>query len=371
MKSNSVGIVKTELLHVPGPFMFDNGETISELDIAYEKYGRLSPERDNVILIAHALSGDAHVAGFHSSIEKKPGWWDNMIGPGKSFDTNRYFVICANVLGGCRGSTGPASINPLTGMPYALDFPLVTIKDMVNAQKILLDHLRVNKLLSVVGGSMGGMQVLQWAISYPEMVSSIIPIASALRHSAQQIAFNEVGRRAIMADPNWKGGHYYTDNPPNDGLAVARMIGHITYLSEDLMQIKFGRQDRGNREKLFKPSFEVEHYLDYQGESFVQRFDANSYLYITNALDDFNLNVELARTPRLELFNKIRCLVISFTSDWLYPSAQSKEIVRQLRGKGFEVTYCEVDSNHGHDAFLTDIETQTALITNFLAQCRQ
>lgn len=368
MEKISVGIVRTEIFHSQEPFVVECGESIPELTIAYETYGRLSHEKNNAILIEHALSGDAHAAGFHAASDGRAGWWDNMIGPGRAFDTDQFYVVCSNVLGGCKGTTGPASKNPLNAKPYALDFPLVTIRDMIDAQKKLIDHLGINKLVTVTGGSMGGMQALQWAISYPEMLDSLIVIAACLKHSAQQISFNEVGRRAIMADPNWKNGNYYLENPPKDGLAVARMIGHITYLSEELMQNKFGRKGRGNREKFFKPSFEIEHYLDYQGVSFVQRFDANSYLYITNALDAFDLNVELARIPRLELFSGIRCLVISYNSDWLYPSAQSKEIVKQLRNKGFEVTYCEVDSNQGHDAFLTDIASQTALVKNFLAK---
>lgn len=368
METNSVGLVKTNVFHSPEPFVFESGESIPELEIAYETYGHLCSSRNNAIIIEHALSGDAHAAGFNDTTDRKAGWWDNMIGPGKAFDTNRYFVVCANVLAGCKGTTGPASRNPLTAKPFALDFPMVTIKDMVNVQKYLIDYLGISRLVTVAGGSMGGMQALQWAVSYPEMIDSVIVIASCLKHSAQQIAFNEVGRRAIMADPNWIGGNYYYDHPPKDGLAVARMIGHITYLSEDLMQNKFGRKGTGNRAKLFKPSFEIEHYLDYQGLSFVQRFDANSYLYITNALDAFDLYVEFARIPRLELFGKIRCLIVSFNSDWLYPSAQSKEIARLMRSKGFEVTYCEVDSNQGHDAFLTDVEAQTALTKNFLSK---
>jgi len=276
--------------HPPNELVLESGEKLGPITLAYETYGELNKDRTNAILILHALSGDAHVAGYHKG-DRKPGWWDNMVGPGKAFDTNKYFVICSNVIGGCKGSTGPSSINPATGKPYGLDFPVITIRDMVNAQRYLIDYLGIEKLLCVAGGSMGGMQALQWTVSYPERVRSAIPIATASRNKAMQIAFNEVGRQAIMSDPNWNRGDYYGKTPPNTGLAIARMVGHITYLSETSMEQKFGRRLR-QKEKYgydFSIDFEVESYLHYQGLSFTQRFDANSYLYITKAIDYFDL----------------------------------------------------------------------------------
>ncbi len=268
----------------------DNGASLAPVEVAYESYGQLNPEKSNAILVLHAFSGDAHAAGI-SHETGKPGWWDNMIGPGKAFDTNKYFVFCSNVLGGCRGTTGPSSINPATGCPYAMSFPVITIGDMVRLQKLLVDHLGIGKLLAVTGGSMGGMQALEWAVSYPDRVVAAIPIATTTRHSAQQIAFNEVGRQAIMADPDWNGGDYYSGNPPARGLAVARMVGHITYMSDDSMREKFGRRlrDKATFSFGFDVDFEVESYLRYRGSQFVNRFDANSYLYITKAMDYFDL----------------------------------------------------------------------------------
>jgi homoserine O-acetyltransferase len=345
----------------------DSGATLAPLQVAYETYGVLNAGKSNAILVLHAFSGDAHAAGI-SPEDGKPGWWDNMIGPGKAFDTDRYFVICSNVLGGCRGTTGPGSVDPETGCPYAMSFPVITIRDMVRLQEMLIDHLGIERLLSVAGGSMGAMQALEWAVSYPERVVSSIPIAGTARHSAQQIAFNEVGRQAIIADPDWNGGSFYGKNPPARGLAVARMVGHITYMSDDSMREKFGRRLKG-RERYgfdFDADFEVESYLRYRGSQFVSRFDANSYLYITKAMDYFDLANGYGTLGEAFERTRARFLVISFTSDWLYPSYQSQEIVRALRSRNRDVAYCELPSNYGHDAFLVDVAEQTDLIRGFL-----
>ncbi|MGA2594688.1 MAG: homoserine O-acetyltransferase [Bryobacteraceae bacterium] len=346
----------------------DGGATLAPVDVAYETYGVLNARKSNAILILHAFSGDAHAAGI-SPETGKPGWWDNMIGPGKAFDTNKYFVICSNVLGGCRGTTGPASINPATGCPYGMAFPVITIRDMVRLQKMLIDHLGISRLLSMSGGSMGGMQALEWAVSYPESVVSAIPIASTARHSAQQIAFNEVGRQAIIADPDWCDGNYYSGKPPARGLAVARMVGHITYMSDDSMREKFGRRlrDKNSFGYDFDVDFEVESYLRYRGSEFVNRFDANSYLYITKAMDYFDLTSGNGSLAAAFERAQARFLVISFSSDWLYPSYQSQEIVRALRSRNVDVAYCELPSNYGHDAFLVDVGEQTELVRGFLA----
>lgn len=345
----------------------DCGVTLSPVEVAYETYGQLNASRSNAILIVHAFSGDAHAAGI-SQDGGAPGWWDNAIGPGKAFDTSQYFVICSNVLGGCRGTTGPASNNPATGRPYAMSFPVISISDMVRLQKKLVNHLGIDRLLAVTGGSMGGMQVLEWAVAYPEAVACAIPIATTARHSAQQIAFNEVGRQAIMADLDWCEGNYYDKKPPARGLAVARMVGHITYMSDDSMREKFGRRFR-TQEPLpdFSSVFEVESYLRYRGSQFVDRFDANSYLYITKAMDLFDVtNSHGSLAAALER-TQSRFLVISFTSDWLYPTYQSLEIVSALRGRNRDVAFCELQSNYGHDAFLVDVAEQTELIRGFLA----
>src|SRR5271165_265993 len=302
----------------------ESGATLTPVEVAFQTYGELDSEQSNAILILHAFTGDAHAAGI-SPETGKPGWWDNMIGPGKAFDTNKYFVICSNVLGGCRGTTGPASINQATGCPYAMSFPVITIRDMVRLQKMLIDHLGIARLLSLSGGSMGGMQALEWAVSYPECVVSTIPIAATARHSAQQIAFNEVGRQAIIADPDWSEGNYYGGQPPARGLSVARMVGHITYMSDESMRQKFGRRLRDPKQ------FEVESYLRYRGSEFVDRFDANSYLYITRAMDYFDLSEGHHTLAAAFSQVKSRFLVISFTSDWLYPSYQSLDVVRALR----------------------------------------
>jgi homoserine O-acetyltransferase len=346
----------------------DSGASLAPVQVCFETYGTLDDRKSNAILILHAFSGDAHAAG--AGADGKLGWWDNSIGPGKAFDTDKYFVICSNVLGGCRGTTGPSCTNPATGTPYAMSFPVITIGDVVRLQKMLISRLGIERLLAVTGGSMGGMQALQWAVAYPDSVASVIPIAATARHSAQQIAFNEVGRQAIMADPDWNGGNYYGGKPPARGLAVARMVGHITYMSDDSMHEKFGRRLRG-REGYgfdFEVDFEVESYLRYRGSQFVDRFDANSYLYITKAMDYFDLTNGYGSLGAALDRVKSRFLVVSFTSDWLYPSYQSLEIVNALRGRNRDVAYCELTSNYGHDAFLVDIAEQTQILRGFLAR---
>jgi len=365
---HSVGLVQTNYFHFalpPNELILEGGEKLGPITVAYETYGKLNDQRSNAILILHALSGDAHAAGFHRR-EENPGWWNNMIGPGRAFDTNRYFIICSNVLGGCRGTTGPSSINPKTGKKYGLDFPIISISDMVNVQKHLIDHLEIDQLLSVAGGSMGGMQALEWLASYPDRVKGAVVIATAAKHSPQQIAFHEVGRQAIMADSHWKDGYYYGGHSPVKGLAVARMIGHITYMSEVSMAEKFGRRLSGNgKPHKFSIGFKVEEYLHNRGDHFVKRFDANSYLYITKAIDTFDVSRgrELYEVLR---GNKAKVLVLSFKSDWLYPASQSKEIVKACKLAGVDTTYCEIDSTYGHDAFLLEVEEETHLIKHFL-----
>ncbi len=370
--SGSAGVVQTQFVTFDAPeqrLALEGGGELGPFTIAYETYGTLSPARDNAILVTHALSGDAHVAGLHSADDKRPGWWDMLIGPGKALDTDKYYVISSNVIGGCSGSTGPASPNPATGRAYGTDFPMITIADMVEAQTRLLDHLGVPRLLAAVGGSMGGMQVLEWAISHPERVHLAVPLATAARQPTQAIAFNEVGRQAIMADPNWRGGHYYDGPPPDKGLSVARMVGHITYLSDEAMQEKFGRRLRDMRDYsfTFSADFEVESYLRHQGLSFTNRFDANTYLYITRALDYF----DLTRRHRslVDAFRDVRArfLVMGFSSDWLHPPYQLKEIVSALRATHKHVSYYEVQSHYGHDAFLLEREKMEGVIAAFLA----
>ena len=347
----------------------DCGVTLAPVEVAYQTYGQLDAARSNAILIMHAFSGDAHAAGM-SPETGKPGWWDSMIGPGKGFDTDRFFVICSNVLGGCRGTTGPSSINPASGQPFAVSFPGITIADMVRLQAKLMDFLGIERLLAVAGGSMGGMQVLEWAVSYPHRIVAALPIASTARHSAMQIAFNEVGRQAIMADPDWSDGNYYAGKPPGRGLAVARMVGHITYMSDDSMREKFGRRYRAKEQPSFAfgADFEVESYLRYRGSQFVDRFDANSYLYITKAMDYFDVGAGHASLAVSLERAQARFLVISFTSDWLYPSYQSLEIVNALRSRNRDVAYCEIPSSYGHDAFLVEVEEQTEIVSGFLTQ---
>jgi len=310
------------------------------------------------------------VAGFYSPKDPKPGWWDIMVGPGKGIDTNKYFIVCSNILGSCMGSTGPRTYNPKTMEPYGHDFPVVSIGDMVRAQKALLDHLGIKKVLSVIGGSIGGMQVLEWSVRYPEMVVSAVPLATTTRHSALAIAFNEVARQAIMADPNWKNGNYYSGPRPDLGLSVARMIGHITYLSDESMRLKFGRrlQEKANLSHNFDADFQVENYLRYQGAKFVDRFDANSFLYITKAADYFDLEKQHGSGSAVKAFSKTgaRFLVVSFTSDWLYPTYHSKSMVKAMKKNGLDVSFCEIEAQWGHDAFLLPNVRLTALIKNFL-----
>ena len=367
--AGDIGVVETRDFTFGAPpdeVTLESGERLGPITLAYETYGALNSDASNAILVLHALSGDAHAAGFHPG-ETTPGWWDNMIGPGKAFDTDRYFVICSNVIGGCQGSTGPSSVNAATGRPYGLSFPLVSIGDMVAVQERLVRHLGIERLLSVAGGSMGGMQVLRWAASFPGMVRSAIPIATAARHSPQQIAFNEVARQAIMGDADWSDGDYYGKGAPDRGLAVARMIGHITYMSDSSMATKFGRKLRGeNPAAKFSPSFEVEGYLEHRGQSFVRRFDANSFLYITKAIDQFDLTNGHGLDASLCHAGNTQFLVIAFKSDWLYPPYQSQDIVRACKRAGLDVTYCEIGSTYGHDAFLLEVEEQTHLITHFL-----
>jgi len=370
MKKESVGVVETKHHNLSEELILECGNRLKDVTIAYETYGMLNKQKSNAILVCHALSGDAHVAGWHGG-DRKPGWWDNIIGPGKCLDTDRYFIICSNVLGGCQGSTGPSSINPETGKPYALNFPIITIKDMVKAQKKLIDHLEIKQLFSVVGGSMGGMQVLQWCVSYPDMVRSAIPIATTSYSSPQQIAFNEVGRRAIISDPHWNEGNYYGGEFPNSGLSLARMIGHITYLSNESMYEKFGRrlQDKDEYSFDFSTDFEVESYLHYQGDTFTKRFDANSYLYISKAIDYFDLT-ENGTVSLSEAFKdiKARVLIISVDSDWLYTPAESKEIVMALTANEVDVNYCQIKSSYGHDAFLLEAGQLSYIINGFYSE---
>jgi homoserine O-acetyltransferase len=351
------------------PLILDAGVTFRGFPIAYQTYGRMNADRTNVILVCHALTGDQFVAEPHP-ITGKAGWWDIMVGPGKPLDTDRYCIVCANVLGGCMGSAGPSEIDPETGEPWALSFPVITIADMVRAQAMLLDHLGVNQLFAVIGGSMGGMQVLEWASLYPERVFAAVPIATAAHHSAQNIALHEVGRQAIIADPDWCGGDYWRyGKTPHRGLAVARMAAHITYLSESKLTEKFGRrlQDREAVTYGFDADFEVESYLRHQGISFVERFDANSYLYITRAMDYFDMAGRhggvLANAFR---DTPVRYCVISFTSDWLYPTAESREIVHALNAVAANVSFAEIVSNDGHDAFLLDEREFHRVLTGFL-----
>lgn len=377
---DSVGIVETRYFTFAQekPFMLESGATLGPVTLAYQTYGQLNADRSNAVLICHALSGGAHAAGYRSLEDKKTGWWDSAIGPGKAFDTDRFFVICSNIIGSCYGSTGPASLYPPTGKPYGLAFPVVTIGDMVRAQVQLMDHLGIERLLCVVGGSMGGMQALEWAAHHPERIRAAIPLATTARSNAMHIALSEVGRQAIYADPAWQGGSYYEANSrPDAGLAVARMIAHITYLSEASMHRKFGRrlQDREQFGYQFRTEFQVESYLRHQGLSFTQRFDANSYLYITKAMDYFDLTQSPAGpngTPVNSLAaafaraGHVKFLVVSFTSDWLYPTHQSRETVSALTAAGADVSYLDIESSAGHDAFLVEVDTMNRLLSSFM-----
>jgi homoserine O-acetyltransferase/O-succinyltransferase len=357
---------RTKLL---GPVKLDSGGQFAPIEFAYETYGELNADKSNAILICHALTMDQYVASQHP-VTGKPGWWNNMVGAGKPIDTDRYFVICANVLGSCMGSSGPASFDPGTDEPYGMDFPVITISDMVRAQIILLDHLGVGNLYAVIGGSMGGMQALTFASLYPDRVQSAIVIASTARHSAQNIAFHEVGRQAIMADPNWQGGRYYGSiNQPDAGLAVARMAAHITYMSEEGLTQKFGRQlqDRDAKTFGFDADFQIESYLRHQGLSFVERFDANSYLYITRAMDYYDLAEPHGGSLAGAFKNtRTRFCLISFDTDWLYPTIESKHVVRALNAAGAAASFVELSSPFGHDAFLLDAPEMNRIVDGFL-----
>ena len=351
------------------PLRMDAGVNLAPVTIAYQTYGQLNAAKSNAFLICHALSGDQHVANTNP-VTGKSGWWETMVGRGKPIDTDRFFVICANVIGGCMGTTGPASTNPSTGRPYGLDMPVVTIADMVRAQAMLLDHLGIETLFCVTGGSMGGMQVLQWAASYPERVFSALPIATAAKHSAQNIAFHEVGRQAIMADPDWRNGRYLSQGvSPSKGLAVARMAAHITYLSESALQRRFGRKLH-NRAELtfsFQADFQIESYLRHQGSIFVERFDPNSYLFMTRAMDYFDLAADYGGSLARAFWNaKTRFCVVSFTSDWLFPTSDSRAIVHALNASGASVSFVEIETDRGHDAFLLDVPDLLATTRGFI-----
>jgi homoserine O-acetyltransferase len=391
-EEGSVGVVQTEYLDLPKPLTLECGRTLSPVGIAYETYGTLTPEKDNVILVCHALSGDAHAAGWSAApveesavdgfgadereIAKKSGlgWWDGMIGPGKAFDTDRYFVVATNLIGGCRGSTGPSSLNPASGAPYGLDFPTVTVTDMVRAERALLWELGIESLLAVSGGSLGGMQALEWAALFPESVASNIPIASTAALDPQGIAWNAIARNAIMADPDWQSGQYYgTGRSPKAGMAVARMVGHVTYLSGYSMAEKFGRKLQGRTELSYtvtEPDFEVESYLRYQGEKFVRRFDANTYLYFSRALSYFDLARQYGEGSLERAVEGFRAatLLICFSSDWLYPPANSRALAEALEACGKEVELHVIEAPYGHDSFLLEEKRQTPMIRDFLAR---
>ncbi len=365
----SVGIVQTKFYTIEKKIQFESGVEFGPVTVAYETYGTLNENKDNAILVIHALTGDAHAAGYHNANDKKPGWWDDLIGPDKAFDTNKYFVICSNILGGCSGTTGPSSINPETNRPYGIDFPVFTIEDTVKVIKKLLDFIGVKSLYTVAGGSMGGMQAIQFVISYPDFVKSAILIATTARLSPQAIAFNAVGRNSIISDPNWNNGNYYDKKQkPDRGLSNARMIGHITYLCEEAMYNKFGRrlQNKNHYDFNFDIDFQVESYLQHQGQIFVDRFDANSYLYITKAVDYFDPCEKYGSLTNAFKDSNAKFLVMSFDSDWLFPSCQSKEIVNALMNLGKDVSYCEIKSPCGHDAFLLEYELQSKIIKSFL-----
>ncbi|MDP4609876.1 MAG: homoserine O-acetyltransferase [Opitutales bacterium] len=366
-EEGEVGFVEYQDYVSRKPFHFESGGSIPELSLRYETYGRLNVAKDNAILICHALTGDHHCAGVHNVDEKKLGWWNFMVGPGKPIDTSKYFVICSNVLGGCQGSTGPGSINPETGKRYNLDFPKLTLRDMVKAQVLLLDYLGIDCLHAVLGGSMGGMQTLQWAIECPDRVGRYIALACCARHNAQAIAFNDTGRQAIISDPAWEQGDYEPDEPPAEGLSVARMMAHITYLSDAGMEAKFGRRRRvvDESKEHFDVEFEVESYLRYQGQSFVSRFDANTYLYLTKALDRFDLHGPNSLDETLSVVTSPG-LVVGFTSDWLYPPQGNREVVESLLRLGKDATYAELALDAGHDSFLLRDKKLYELIDRFL-----
>ena len=351
------------------PLALDAGNALAPLTIAYQTYGTLNADKSNAVLICHALTGDQHVANVHP-VTGKPGWWNVLVGPGKPIDTDRYFVICSNVVGGCLGTTGPASVDPSTGRAFGLDLPVITIRDMVRAQAMLVDHLGIDTLFCVAGGSMGGMQVLQWAALFPHRVFSAMPIATAARHSSQNIAFHEVGRQAIMADPEWCGGRYLdAETRPEKGLSVARMAAHITYLSDQALHAKFGRklQNRAAPTFTFDADFQIESYLRYQGRSFVERFDANSYLYMTRAMDYFDLAADYGGVLANAFKDtRTRFCVVSFTSDWLFPTSDSRAVVHALNAGGALVSFVEIETDKGHDAFLLDIPELVETSQGFL-----
>ncbi len=371
-EETSIGIVEPQFFtfaQPPNELELDCGRKLGPITIAYETYGQLNADKSNAVLVLHALSMDAHAAGYHSADDRKPGWWDNMIGPGKGFDTNHHFIICSNVLGGCQGSTGPSSINPETGKPYGLQFPIITISDMVRAQRHLIEHLGIKKLRSVAGGSMGGMQTLEWMTRYADLTESAIVIASTPRLSAQAIAFDAVGRHAIQADNDFHDGDYHhVDAHPTQGLSIARMLAHITYLSDESMRAKFGRalREADQYSYDFGSEFSVETYLDYQGEQFVSRFDANSYLYITKAINYFDLAAPHGGIDNAMALTNGKVMVLSYSSDWLYPPYQSQEVVHALTRQKKDVTYCNIQSDYGHDAFLLEVDAMRKLIGGFL-----
>ncbi len=369
-----LGLVESsfvELFTPERPLTLRGGSLLAPVTVAYQTYGELSPAKDNAIFVCHALTGDMHAAGLMKS-RKKPGWWDGFIGPGRPLDTDRYFVICANVLGGCQGTTGPSSLNPATGEPYGLDFPFLTVEDIVRVHSTLVSHLGIERLLSVVGGSLGGMQVLEWAALFPEQLASVIVLASAARLSAQGIAFNAVGRRAIYADPNFNDGKFYGEEGPRFGLALARMVAHITYLSEASIELKFGRRLQHTQslshELQQETEFQIESYLHHQGKRFVERFDANSYLYLTRAMDYFDMSEKYDGLPNAFGNADGRFLVVSYDTDWLFPTAQSRELVKALLELGKHVTYAELPSPFGHDSFLIELAQLGRLVRPFLAE---
>ncbi len=367
----SVGVVDRYHAQFDETLHLRSGGKLEGFTLAYETYGALNADKSNAILICHALSGDSHVAGYYTDDpEEKPGWWDEAVGPGKMFDTDKYFIICSNVIGGCRGSTGPSSIAP-DGKPYGLRFPVITIADMVKAQTYLIDRLEIDTLFAIAGGSMGGMQALQWSVDYPERVRNVLFIASTPRSSTQNIAFNEIGRQAIYADPHWNHGDYYgRKEKPDAGLAVARMIGHITYMSEQSLEQKFGRELQGHRELkyTFETEFKVEGYLHYQGFKFTERFDANSYLYITKALDYYDVSDGYGTIYDALRRTQANFLVVSFSSDWLYTDKQARELVDPLRRLKRDVEYHRVEATFGHDSFLVEVDTMTELVGGYLAK---
>ncbi|MDA3902482.1 MAG: homoserine O-acetyltransferase [Desulfuromusa sp.] len=367
--SNSVGIVTTKYAEFNVELRLESGRLLGPLTLAYETYGELNQEASNVILVGHAWTGNAHAAGFHSEEDRKPGWWDNMIGPGKVLDTDQYFVICSNTIGSCKGSTGPTSINPRTQRPYRLSFPVLMVRDMVRAQKLLLDHLGIKSLLSIIGGSMGAMQAIEWAIHFPEMVRSIVPIAGTGRTSPMAIALNALARQAIFNDPLWKKGNYQPEHPPADGIALARAVGHISFLSDVSMQLKFERRF-SVRDGMFDffGKFEVERYLDYNGKNFIDQFDTNSFLYLAKALDLYDVAWNFDSLS--EALDQINCpsLWFAFSSDWLYPAHQTEELVTELQQLNKPVNYHLIDSDYGHDSFLVEPEKYIPLLKEFLDQ---